>query len=337
MKDIKSSISLPLLSIAIPTWNRAQLLARALACLRTQIIDFKNEVEIVISDNASTDNTQEVINNFIKSAEGINIISYKQNKNTGYYGNFKKVRELSNGKFFWILSDDDHVQDGLIKLIIENIKKNKDLGLIFLDVWDNKESNTKINLQKTESVYSLINRRGYRLTLISAIIFLNIKDKDEELFNTYNNNSFIGFLLFINTIKYLKDAICFKGPSLKVSLGIVSFNVYNSWIEDMKECLNFMEESKISKDIINSFVNSFLKNVLKTHYINSRLNHYQINDKNEIKSIEQRLRDNYSNFEEFDICIEKNIRRSNLFLYLYHRNLKKRIKNKFLYILGKTK
>ena len=54
----------PLLSITIPTWNRAPILEIALSQLLPQLIEFKDSIELIISDNCSTDNTSEVINKF---------------------------------------------------------------------------------------------------------------------------------------------------------------------------------------------------------------------------------------------------------------------------------
>ena len=50
-----------LLTIAIPTYNRAALLDKQLAWLATAIKGWESECEIIISDNCSTDNTPGVV------------------------------------------------------------------------------------------------------------------------------------------------------------------------------------------------------------------------------------------------------------------------------------
>ena len=58
----------PTLSITIPTWNRAACLAESLKNLQNQIYDIKEgELEIFISDNGSSDNTEEVVAAFKES------------------------------------------------------------------------------------------------------------------------------------------------------------------------------------------------------------------------------------------------------------------------------
>ena len=124
----------PILTIAIPTWNRAEILDKALAALLPQISSFKDSLEIVISDNASDDHTKQIIEQYSEQYSRLNIIHYTQSENTGYYGNFKKCRELSNGQYFWLLSDNDYVANGLIDYLI-NILKTKSPSFIFLKDW----------------------------------------------------------------------------------------------------------------------------------------------------------------------------------------------------------
>lgn len=56
----------PVLSIAIPTYNGAKYIREALDSIITQLDDVDEEVEIVISDNASTDQTPEIISEYQK-------------------------------------------------------------------------------------------------------------------------------------------------------------------------------------------------------------------------------------------------------------------------------
>ena len=72
----------PLLSICIPTYNRAEILRRTLAKI-TSDKDFDEDIEIVISDNASTDNTQKVCQEFCASYKNIHYFTYYLIKKTG--------------------------------------------------------------------------------------------------------------------------------------------------------------------------------------------------------------------------------------------------------------
>ncbi len=77
-----------LLTIAIPTYNRASLLDKQLAWLSEAIKEFESECEILVSDNCSTDNSQEVIN---KWQETLSNITLKVNRNSENIGVMKNI------------------------------------------------------------------------------------------------------------------------------------------------------------------------------------------------------------------------------------------------------
>lgn len=118
-----------LLSICIPTYNRADCLKRLLDNIIPQILESEEGVEVCISNNGSTDNTRDIVINFQEKHP--NLIKYSENEeNLGFDRNVFKVVNMPKGEFVWTFSDDDLiVKDGLkevIKSIIEN--KDKEMG-----------------------------------------------------------------------------------------------------------------------------------------------------------------------------------------------------------------
>jgi len=121
-----------LLSIAIPTYNRAKYLDECLSYLVPQIRKRENEIEIIICDNTSTDNTSEIIDKYRKI---INVLTYIINeKNLGYVGNQIRCLESASGKYISILCDDDIFRDGLIDKIIE-VTFKKEYAFIALNYY----------------------------------------------------------------------------------------------------------------------------------------------------------------------------------------------------------
>ena len=135
-----------LLSITIPTWNRAKTLEKALGKLMPQLIKHGQSIELIISDNHSSDHTRSVIENVINSNTSLNIRSYYQSTNTGFYGNFKKCKELANGKYIWILSDDDFIQENVIDTILNTLSEKKELGILYLD--NHEQNKSSFNVSK---------------------------------------------------------------------------------------------------------------------------------------------------------------------------------------------
>jgi hypothetical protein len=90
---------MPKLTIGIPTYNRAHMLPTSLSAALSQTHD---DVEVIVSDNASTDNTEEVVRKF-----GRRVRYYRNETNLGPSANFCRLVELATGDYFSWLQDDD--------------------------------------------------------------------------------------------------------------------------------------------------------------------------------------------------------------------------------------
>ena len=92
----------PLISVALCTYNGALYLAEQLDTIINQT--YAN-LEIVITDDASTDDTINIINSFLQKDSRINL--YRNEKNLGYNKNFEKAFCLCRGDFIAIADQDD--------------------------------------------------------------------------------------------------------------------------------------------------------------------------------------------------------------------------------------
>jgi len=120
----------PLISIAIPTWNRASCLENLLNNILSQIKELDGEVEICISNNGSTDNTHKIIMSFKEKYP--DLIKYNENKENLGGKNLLQVMEMSEGDFMWTFGDDDTIVENGINKVIELLKKipKENTGLI---------------------------------------------------------------------------------------------------------------------------------------------------------------------------------------------------------------
>lgn len=103
------------LSICIPTYNRAGLLRECLASV-VQQIKGRSEVALVVSDNASPDDTLAVVEEFRR--EHPTLRYYRNDKNLGYTGNQVKIFEYATGDYLAILCDDDLYRPGLVDRLL---------------------------------------------------------------------------------------------------------------------------------------------------------------------------------------------------------------------------
>jgi abequosyltransferase len=117
------SPSTPLLTIAIPTYNRAEHLRNLLAVLLPQVAAFP-QVEVLISDNASPDNTPAVVEKARAqfAAAGARLDARRHAENVGSDANFAFCFRQARGHFFWMCGDDDLIVPGGLAQAIPHLQ-----------------------------------------------------------------------------------------------------------------------------------------------------------------------------------------------------------------------
>ena len=117
-----------LLSVVIPTYNRAGIITYTLDLLKSQIERNVNEVELIVCNNASKDDSDSVIKEYKKTN---NFFKYK------WYDEHVEIgvsisRSISNatGKYVLLWGDDDVPSPFLIDILLYYIHENPDVGLI---------------------------------------------------------------------------------------------------------------------------------------------------------------------------------------------------------------
>jgi len=104
------------LSFCIPTYNRGQYIGETLESIISQATD---DIEIVIVDGASTDNTSEVVLSFRERFP--NLVYHRGTSNMGVDRDMAMAVELAQGQYCWLMSSDDVIKSGAVKLILEEI------------------------------------------------------------------------------------------------------------------------------------------------------------------------------------------------------------------------
>ena len=258
-----------LLSITIPTWNRANHLNKALSYILPQVVPYSNIIEFIISDNGSTDNTRDVIIKHEEKNPEINLIVYFQENNKGHSGNVKKCRELASGKYLWILSDDDYILDGVIAKVINYLKNNDDIGGIFLNSWSEKKElcfSNKIGIEELFCEYTS------NLTLISAIIIYNDKSNDEYIHIKFDTSPWLGLLFLINVYSFHYKMVVLNGKSFIGANEIErEINWFKAFVIDLADAYSFMAEKQFSRIAIRKLRNAILKRHILREYISFKM------------------------------------------------------------------
>lgn len=107
-------------SICIPTHHgRAPLLAEALDSMGTQLsAELPEPVEICISDNASQDGTDVVVERFRSSHPDLKVVYSRNDRDLGVGRNIMRAAELASGEWCWFFGSDDQVADGGVKRVM---------------------------------------------------------------------------------------------------------------------------------------------------------------------------------------------------------------------------
>jgi len=117
------------LSICIPTYNREKYLDEALASIIGKVDEkLAGQVEICISDNASTDGTDQLIHRWQANCP-VQIVYSRNKENMGADNNYLRVIELASGEYCWFFGSDDLLCEGGLRRMLEEIKTEKDIYL----------------------------------------------------------------------------------------------------------------------------------------------------------------------------------------------------------------
>ena len=109
----------PFLSICIPTRNRAALLRELLESIAAQEND---EIEIVLSDDGSTDETPGVVAAFEKR---FSHFTYERHDPPLLYDrNVLHVVSRARGTFCWLFSDDDRMEPGAMVQVLDELRSD---------------------------------------------------------------------------------------------------------------------------------------------------------------------------------------------------------------------
>lgn len=119
------------LSICIATLNRGAFIGATLDSIISQV---NEEVEIIIVDGASTDNTEEIVKNYQKKFSQLRYV--RLSVKGGVDQDYCRAVELAEGKYCWLFTDDDILKPGAIQAVLAAMQHDYGLILVNAEVRD---------------------------------------------------------------------------------------------------------------------------------------------------------------------------------------------------------
>ena len=135
------------LTVFLPNYNHARFLPETLSSLTEQSYQ---PLEVIIVDDASTDNSLEIIEEFAQSRPNVQVI--KNETNRGVVASENGVIEMARGSHFYGLSADDRVRPGLLEKSMALLAEHPTAGFCSTLSYKIDESGTNLGLYPTPIV-----------------------------------------------------------------------------------------------------------------------------------------------------------------------------------------
>ena len=242
------------LSIGLPVYNGELFIERAIESILAQTF---TDFELIISDNASTDSTQEICQNFSKKDNRIRI--FKQEKNIGVHRNFYFLLSQAKGEYFaWTAVDDyldkDFMEKNLKVLeshdsIVSSIGKIVPYGTESLKI-DSKLIDTS-NYPKFVKNY--VKRGRHKKMIDTGPVSGDINTKIRSLLKITKS---LGRWYGVHRTEQLKQCIV-KKPFINVEVAVfLNLLRLGDFYEESSTTLYEFDEGVSSRGIINMAKNS---------------------------------------------------------------------------------
>lgn len=231
-----------ILTIAIPTYNRKKDIVKTLNSVISQKSD---DVEILVCDNASTDGTEQLMEEYVKNG----ILRYHRNKrNLGMDGNFLTCLMKARGKYVHLLSDDDLLLPGAVSHIL-NLINSEQPEYIHLNSFTytnfyNPKSVVKARIALEDDL--ITDHKSYYMGLINSYItFLSSTIVKKEAFKKIQDaNKYLGtYFLHAHIVFRIlegegKKVIITKTPFVAAKGNNTGgYNLYKVWVKEYKRLL----------------------------------------------------------------------------------------------------
>jgi glycosyltransferase involved in cell wall biosynthesis len=198
----------PILSICVPTLNRSALLEIILENLTREASAYLDRIEIVVADNAATDDTADIVRR-----STLPITYGRQTSTVGFARNVLfATAGLASGEFVWVIGDDDLVLPGGVTRVLESIDKAPDVDYHYLNFgWIDCRFRTQVvremDGQPPASSFNRLQCRDtgwQRLPRLEDVVFLPA-DNPSAIFS--------GVFCFVTRRQFFIDAVDTLHPS----------------------------------------------------------------------------------------------------------------------------
>uniref|UniRef100_UPI00404836ED glycosyltransferase family 2 protein n=1 Tax=Algoriphagus sp. TaxID=1872435 RepID=UPI00404836ED len=211
----------PKLSICIATFNRGKFIGDTLESIVTQI---PKEVEIIVVDGNSSDNSEEMISRYVENYS--NLRYYREITNSGVDQDYDKSVSYATGEFCWLMTDDDLLIDNSINKILSLIDMKYDLIIVNSEIWNadfTTNLHTKMLKSSSDKIYQPADENNLFREVATCLSFIGSVIIRKSVWMERDRMSYYGSLFgHVGTIfqkKLAGDVYVIAAPVLKIRYG----------------------------------------------------------------------------------------------------------------------
>ena len=236
------------LTVALPVFNGGSTLARLLDSLMNQ----QNEiVELLLINNNSTDNTEDIVLEFID--KGLNLNYIKQIDNVGPDLNFLNCVENSKGEYVWLVGHDDYLHETAIGKVLAQLQENLDCAALITDFSLEEDGcllvENYIGITKSTSVSSpesLIASVGLDFNFLSSVVHKKSLFLSTD-YQQYFESNWLQLGVFLEYVKNKK--VCLLAFPSVINAGNSIDGDANVDGKSIRVILNLLRISMFFKDV----------------------------------------------------------------------------------------
>ncbi len=238
-----------LLSLCLPTYNRAVCMQQQLKRLQKLTPAELEQIEIIISDNCSQDNTQQIVEEF---CETVPFTYLRNTENIGPDGNFLQCLRKATGKYVWLLGDDDYLQTENIPLLLR-ILKDEEAGLVHIDTGNKNKPYTIY-----DDIDTFLSQIGIMITFMSGNIFL--RDAAIQIdYTPYEKTNLLQVPMYLSAALSARRNIIMHLPFYDAAIMTDSnggYNLIRVFVVNLSKIMDEYEEKGISPHTVMMVRNS---------------------------------------------------------------------------------
>jgi glycosyltransferase involved in cell wall biosynthesis len=233
----------PLVIVGIPTYQRCELLGRAIDSVLDQ--DYPS-IELHISDDASTDGTADLCSDYV--ARHPNVRYFRRPSNGGPTSNFESLRSSGLGDYFLFLGDDDWIDPKYVSACVAALESNPGAALAAGRSWYHRGENAtiepeSINVEGNDGparvleFYRTVGAAG----LFYGVVPAAVNNRAPEIRNVMGNDLLhLAGLAFLGPLRTLESvSVHRQADGTSVSLANVAATLGLGWFQAQAPQLAF--------------------------------------------------------------------------------------------------